>query len=121
MTATCASGSRSNRLSASARWRTNSSLKALSRSGRFRLSVAIWLLQAYSTRLIRSLPLFVEPHILEAPAIVLAVGHHRQPLDLGLPAGRRAQVVDDRARQVFLQLVVDIPHQLFALCRIGFR
>src|ERR1700719_2309216 len=42
MTATCASGSRSNRLSASARWRTSSSLKALSRSGRFRLSVAIW-------------------------------------------------------------------------------
>src|ERR1700720_3487962 len=119
MTATCASGSRSNRLSASARWRTSSSLKALSRSGRFRLSVAIWLLQAYSTS--APLPLFVEPHILEAPAIVLAVGHHRQPLDLGLPAGRGAQVVDDRARQVFLQLVVDIPHQLFALCRIGFR
>src|SRR5579871_3503823 len=36
--------------------------------------------------------LFVEPHILEAPAVVGAVDHDRQALDLGPPAGRFAQV-----------------------------
>jgi len=29
-------------------------------------------------------------------------GDHRQPLDLGLPAGRGAQVIDDRARQILI-------------------
>src|SRR5712671_7797626 len=64
---------------------------------------------------------FVEPHVFEAPAIVLAVGHHCQPLDLGLPAGRGAQVIDDRARQTLLQFIIGVPHQLFALAWIGFH
>jgi hypothetical protein len=55
----------------------------------------------------RTLP--VEPDVFEAPAIVLAVGHHRQPFDFGLPAGRGTQVVNDRPGQVFLQLMVDLP------------
>src|SRR5437764_1894858 len=65
--------------------------------------------------------LFVEPHVFEAPAIVLAVGHYRQPLDLGLPAGRGAQVIDDRARQILLQFIIGVPREPFALARIGFH
>src|SRR6516165_8269573 len=98
MIATCASGSRSKRRSASIRCRTRSSLKALSRSGRFKVRVAIWSRQSYSTKVSAiSVPslLPVEPDVFEAPAIVLAVGHHRQAFDRELPAGGGAQVVDD--------------------------
>jgi hypothetical protein len=55
-----------------------------------RVRAATWSLQAYSTKLtalssaiVVSSGLFVEPHVFEAPAIVLAVGHHRQPLTSG--------------------------------------
>src|SRR5262249_48624775 len=39
----------------------------------------------------------VEPPIFHAPAIVLAVDHDRDVLHLRLPAGRRAEVVNDGA------------------------
>src|SRR6516162_6142346 len=122
MIATCASGSRSKRRSASIRCRTRSSLKALSRSGRFKVRVAIWSRQSYSTK-VSVIPLSsrlpVEPDVFETPAIVLAVRHHRQSFDLRLPAGRGAQVVDDRPGQIFLHLIVDLPGELPPLGRIG--
>src|SRR5258705_13401468 len=37
----------------------------------------------------------VEPPIFHAPAIVLAVDHDRDALELRLPAGRGTEVVDD--------------------------
>ena len=61
--ATCASGSRSKRRSASARCRTRSSLKAFNRSGRFNVKVATWLLQAYSTRLGAVVSVMVSPSV----------------------------------------------------------
>ena len=57
----------------------------------------------------------VEPDVFEAPAVVDAVDHHRQALDVGLPAGRGAVVKDDRPGAVLLQLAVDLPDQLLAL------
>ena len=63
----------------------------------------------------------VEPHIFHAPAIVLAVDHDGQPLQLGLPAGRGAEMIDDRPRPVLLQFLVDFPDQLAALLLVSFR
>ena len=63
--------------------------------------------------------LAVEPDIFHAPAVVLAVYHDGQPLDLRLHAGRGAGVVDDRARPVLLQLLVDVPDEMPALFSIG--
>src|SRR5438132_8150506 len=40
--------------------------------------------------------LLVEPDVFHAPAVVDAVGHQRQPLDPGLPAGASGRVVEDR-------------------------
>src|SRR5271166_5746119 len=65
-------------------------------------------------------PLFVQPQIFEAPAVVLAVDHDRQPFQLGLPAGRGAEVVDDRPGSILLQLLVDLPDELPALALVGF-
>src|SRR5437588_470539 len=61
----------------------------------------------------------VEPHVLEAPAVILAVRHDRQVLHARPPAGSRADIVDDRPRDILLQLLVDVPDQLLALLRIG--
>src|SRR6516162_10435019 len=63
--------------------------------------------------------LLVEPGVLKAPAIVIAVDHHRVPLELGLPAGRRARIEDDRTCGVFGQSAFDLPHQLLALVAFG--
>src|SRR5438270_12512656 len=65
--------------------------------------------------------LLVEPYIFEAPAVVDAVDHDRQPLDLGLAAGRAARIEDHRPGNVLDQLPFDLPYQLFALFRIGFH
>src|SRR5215469_3948806 len=65
--------------------------------------------------------LFVQPEILEAPAIVLAVDHDRQPFDLGLPAAGGAEVVDDRPCAVLLQFLVDFPDEVAALLLAGFH
>src|SRR6516162_10840554 len=46
--------------------------------------------------------LAVEPQIFETPAIVDAVDHDRQALDVGLPAARRPIVKDDRPGAVLL-------------------
>src|SRR5260370_30580742 len=65
--------------------------------------------------------LTVQPGVFEAPAVVDAVDHDRQPLDVGLAATRGAVVKDDRPGAVFLQLAVDLPYQLLALLAIGFH
>src|SRR5690242_14867102 len=63
--------------------------------------------------------LFVEPDVLEAPAVIGAVDHDVQPLDLGPPAGRLAQVEWPHNR--LLQLAVDLPNELLALRLVGFH
>src|SRR5438552_436970 len=68
----------------------------------------------------KDLRLPVEPNVLEAPAVVDAVDHRRQPLHLRLPAGRSDAVRDDRPRAVLLQLTVDLPYQLLAFFLIDF-
>src|SRR5579885_2443239 len=65
--------------------------------------------------------LFVEPDVLEAPAVVGAVDHDVQPLDLRPPAGRLAQVELDRPHHRLLQSAVDLPDEPFALFLIAFH
>src|SRR3954466_5778776 len=60
-----------------------------------------------------------EPPIFHPPAIVLAVDHDRDALQLRLPAGRGAEVVDDRPGPVFLQLPVDLPNEALAFLLIA--
>src|SRR5207248_7792791 len=80
-----------------------------------------------STSLCPSLPalspwgLSVQPHVFHAPAVVDAVDHRRQPLDLRLPAGGKNIVENDRASSVFLQFPIDLPYQPLALVLIGHR
>jgi len=47
-------------------------------------------------------------------AVEDAVGHYRQPLDIGLPAGPAARIEDDRPCVVFSELAFDGPDQLRA-------
>src|SRR5204863_5488244 len=61
----------------------------------------------------------VEPPIFHAPAIVLAVDHDRDTLQLRLPAGCGAEVVDDWPRAVLLQFLVDVPDKALALVLVG--
>src|SRR6516162_2208451 len=63
--------------------------------------------------------LFVEPGVLEAPAIVIAVDHHRVAFEIGLPAGRRHRVEDGRSGRVLGELALDFPDDLLALVRVG--
>src|ERR1043166_7583131 len=65
--------------------------------------------------------LSIQPHVFHAPAVVYAIDHHRQPLHLGLPAGGKNIVKNDRASSVFLQFPVDLPYQPLALVLIGHR
>src|SRR6202040_915757 len=94
-----------------------------------RLREAIWgaelgrssLLRRYAPRndSIRVIPLFIQPDVFEAPAIVDAVDHYRQALDPGLPAGAAGRVEDDRADRGFRQHPFELPDDLLALFRIG--
>jgi hypothetical protein len=54
--------------------------------------------------------LSVKPPIFHAPTVVLAVDHHCDPLELRLPAGRRAHMIDDRPPEAFLQQVIGVLH-----------
>src|SRR5262245_8357047 len=62
--------------------------------------------------------LAVEPDVLEAPAVVDAVGLDSVVPDVGLPAAGRHLVENDRAGDVFLELPVDLPHHFPALLLI---
>jgi hypothetical protein len=61
----------------------------------------------------------IEPDVIQAPAIVPAVDHDGQSFHLRLHAGGGAGVVDDRARAVLLQLLVDVPDATPALVAVG--
>src|SRR5215472_7264857 len=63
--------------------------------------------------------LFVEPGVLEAPAVVIAVDHHRVALEIGLPAGCGIWVEDRRSSGVLRELALDLPNDLLALGRVG--
>src|SRR6266446_1315982 len=58
--------------------------------------------------------LFVEPDVFHAPAVVDAVDHQGQSLDIRLPAGRAAAVKDDRPGDIFRQLALNLPQHFFA-------
>src|SRR5229473_8503510 len=60
-------------------------------------------------------PLLVEPDVFHAPAVVDAVDHDREPLDIGLLTGRAARIEDDRSCRILRQLPFDLPYQLLAL------
>src|SRR5947199_7452794 len=62
--------------------------------------------------------LFVEPDVFHAPAVVDAVDHDRQPLDIGLLAGRAARIEDDRPCRILRQFLFDLAYQLLPLFRI---
>src|SRR5215469_17635725 len=53
--------------------------------------------------------LVVEPQIFETPAVVDAVDHDRQALDVGLPAARRLIVKDDWPGAILLQFADNRP------------
>src|SRR5258708_21692610 len=63
--------------------------------------------------------LLVQPDVFEAPAVEYAVDHDLQTLEPRLPAGRKAQVIDDRSRLIFLQPAIDLPHQPLAFLLVG--
>src|ERR1051325_7698397 len=65
--------------------------------------------------------LLVQPSVFEAPAVVIAVHHHRVPLEIGLPAGGRYRIQDRGPRPVFRQLLFDFPDQTLALVVVGFH
>ena len=50
--------------------------------------------------------LSLEPHVFYAPAIVLAVDHNGQRLELSLRAGRRTGVVDNLPRLLLRFFVI---------------
>src|SRR5262252_4842565 len=62
----------------------------------------------------------IEPEVFEAPAVVDAVDHRGESLDIRLPAGRSPRVVNDRAGTVLSQPTLDLPDQLFALLLVKF-
>src|SRR5882757_2099454 len=67
----------------------------------------------------KTLWLLVEPDVFVAIAVIGAVGHHRDILDVRLPAGAGSGMEDDRTRDVLLQPLVDLPDQFLALVDIG--
>src|SRR5581483_4943329 len=65
------------------------------------------------------LPSAVEPDVLHPIAVVDAVDHRRQPLDVRLDAGAAARIEDDRAGALLGELALDLPDDLLALAGIG--
>src|SRR5258708_4638604 len=59
--------------------------------------------------------LFIEPRLLETPAVEDAVDLGRDPVHPRVPAGGEIVAPDDRAGGVLGQLLVDLPDQLLAL------
>src|SRR5438093_1241240 len=49
----------------------------------------------------------IEPGVLHPPQVVWAVDPDRDPLDLGVRAGRRSRVEDDRSAAVLGQVLLD--------------
>src|SRR5205085_11383829 len=61
--------------------------------------------------------LFIEPHILHAPAVIGAVDHHRAVLDLRLPAGCLPRVINDGPHALLDHSPFDVPDDPLALFR----
>ena len=64
--------------------------------------------------------LLVEPDVFKTGAIVNAVDHADQTVDVWPPAGDAGHVQDVRARVFFDQLLLDLPNQLPPLTGVGF-
>src|SRR5436190_14521479 len=64
-------------------------------------------------------PLSVEPYVLEAPIVIRAVVVQYEALQVRVPAGRRAIMIDDRSSEVLGQLALDLPHECLARRRVG--
>src|SRR5215475_2475148 len=64
--------------------------------------------------------LLVEPDVFEAPAVVDAVDHRREPFDIMVATGRGSRVVNDRPGAVLGQPTLDLPHQPLALVLVEF-
>src|SRR5215470_1469587 len=60
--------------------------------------------------------LLVEPDVFHSIAVVDAVDHRHEPLDIGLLAGLATRIEDDRPGLLLGQAPFDRPHQLLALC-----
>src|SRR5438309_1485635 len=61
----------------------------------------------------------IEPDVFHPVAVVDAVDHCRQPLDVRLGAGPAARVEDDRPGAFLGQPAFDLPDQLLALLDVG--
>src|ERR1700737_1734764 len=59
--------------------------------------------------------LFVQPPIFYTPAVVNSVAHQGHVLDMRVPAGAEAQMVDHRPHHLFGQHAFEPPDDLFAL------
>src|SRR5882672_6169573 len=75
---------------------------------------------AHRGRLPRRRTLLVHPDVFVTIAVIGAVHHDGDALDVRLPARTLTTVEDDRARHVLLQFLVDFPDQLLALLLVGF-
>src|SRR4051794_26285267 len=64
-------------------------------------------------------PLTVEPYILHSVAVVDAVDHCHETLDVGLRTGAVARVEDNRSGALLGQYVLDFPDDLLTLLDIG--
>src|SRR6516162_8642108 len=72
-----------------------------------------------AVRYLRSDRLLVEPNVLEAPAVEMAVHHLGKPLDPGLPAGRPRGIEQDRPGDVGRQPALNLPENRLAPLRVA--
>jgi hypothetical protein len=83
-----------------------------------RRQVAFWTVNEHVEL---SAVLFVEPEVLETPAVVGAVDHRCEALHVRLPAVCDAAVKNDRPRAVLHQSSLDLPHHPLALILVEFH
>src|SRR4051794_12531067 len=74
----------------------------------------------YQDRAHLRLALLVEPDLFHAVAVIDAVDHRHVALDVGVPARAGAVVVQDRARHVLGQPLLDLPDELLAFFLVRF-
>src|ERR1700730_13866176 len=65
--------------------------------------------------------LLVQPHIFHPQSVVDAVDHRHVVLDVGLPAGPRAVVIEHRPGDVFGQAALVFPDHFPSFCLVGFH
>src|SRR5215467_4205933 len=74
---------------------------------------------AQRTAAVTALDSALQPDLFHAHAVVDAVDHRRVALDVILPAGAGAVVVEHRPGHVLGQPPLDVPHHVLALLLIG--